>query len=115
MRRAQDVLKVLAGLLPPAFTPEFLDGPLPQGQLARVRQPVSPHPMPIDEIAWAAGLNSAQCQAVLMEFELAGEVLSCPGRSGRPRGLPPVACMHRPRRQKQGWASAWLDDPVDQL
>jgi predicted Rossmann fold nucleotide-binding protein DprA/Smf involved in DNA uptake len=87
VRHAQDVLEVLAGLPPlhvaapppPAFTPEFLDGPLPQDQLARVRQALSPHPMPIDEIARAAGLNSAQCQAVLMELELAGEALSYPG------------------------------------
>lgn len=87
VRHAQDVLEVLAGLpplqvaapAPPAFTPEFLDGPLPAGQVDRVREALSPHPMPIDEIARAAGLNSAQCQAVLMELELAGEVLSYPG------------------------------------
>lgn len=87
VRHAQDVLEVLAGLPPlhvaapppPAFTPEFLDGPPPLDQLARVRQALSPHPMPIDEIARAAGLNSAQCQAVLMELELAGEALSYPG------------------------------------
>jgi predicted Rossmann fold nucleotide-binding protein DprA/Smf involved in DNA uptake len=87
VRHAQDVLDVLAGLPPlhaaapppPAFTPEFLDGPLPQDQLDWVRQALSPHPMPIDEIAGAAGLNSAQCQAVLMELEVAGEALSYPG------------------------------------
>jgi DNA processing protein len=44
-----------------------------------VRQALSPHPMPIDEIARAAGLNSAQCQALPMELELAGEALSYPG------------------------------------
>jgi DNA processing protein len=87
VRHAADVLDVLAGLPPlhvaapppPAFSPEFLNGPPPQDQLARVRQALSPHPMPIDAIAPAAGLNSAQCQAVLMELELAGEALSYPG------------------------------------
>jgi DNA processing protein len=87
VRHAQDVLEVLAGLPSlhvaappsPAFTPDFLEGPLPADQLARVRQALSPHPMPIDEIARAAGLNAAQCNAVLMELELAGEALSYPG------------------------------------
>jgi DNA processing protein len=85
VRHAQDVLEVLAGLpslhvaAPPAFTPDFLEGPLPVDQLARVRQALSPHPMPIDEIARAAGLNAAQCNAVMMELELAGKALSCPG------------------------------------
>jgi len=64
---------------PPAFTPEFLDGPPPQDLVDRVRQALSPHPMPIDKIARAAGLSAAQCNAVLMELELAGEALSYPG------------------------------------
>lgn len=87
VRHVQDVLEGLAGLPPlqlaapppPAFTPAFLVGPLPQDQLARVRWPLSPHPMPIDEVALAFGLNSAQCQEALMELELAGEALSYPG------------------------------------
>ncbi|MBI1400375.1 hypothetical protein [Hyphomonas sp.] len=44
-----------------------------------VRQAVGPHPMPLDEIARAAGLNPAQCSAVARELELAGEALSYPG------------------------------------
>jgi DNA processing protein len=76
VRHAADELDAMAGLPPlheaappaPAFPPEFLDGPPPQDQLARVRQALSLHPMPIDEIARAAGLNSVQCQAVQMEL-----------------------------------------------
>lgn len=87
VRHAGDVLEVLSGLPPlhvsapppPAFTPDYPDGPLPESQLARVRQALSPHPMPLDEIARAAGLPPAQCNAVLMELELAGEALSYPG------------------------------------
>lgn len=87
VRDARDVLEMLAGLPPlhvaapppPAFTPEFLDGPPPEDQMARVRQALSPHPMPVDEIARAAGLNAAQCSAVLMELELAGEAQSSAG------------------------------------
>ena len=87
VRHAGDVLEVLAGLPalhvsappPPTFTPDYLGAPPPQDHLARVRQALSPHPMPIDEIARAAGLNAAQCSAVLMELELAGEALSYPG------------------------------------
>lgn len=86
VRHAADVLDVLTGLPPlhvaappPAFTPEFLDGPLPEGQLARVRQALSPHPMPFDEIAPVSGLNAAQCSAGLMELEQAGEALTYPG------------------------------------
>ncbi len=87
VRHAADVLELLTGLPPlqfaapppPAFTRDFLDGPLPEDRLARVRQALSPHPMPLDEIARAAGLNAAQCSAVLMELELAGEALSYPG------------------------------------
>lgn len=69
----------VCGAAAPAFTPEFLDGPLPEDQLARVRPALGPHPMPLDEIARAAGLNPAQCSAVPRELELAGEALSDPG------------------------------------
>ncbi len=87
VRHAADVLEVLAGLPalhvaappPPAFHADGPDGALPEDQVARVRQALSPHPMPIDEIARAAGLTAAQCSAVLMELELAGEALSYPG------------------------------------
>ncbi len=36
-------------------------------------------PMPIDEIARAAGPNAAQCNAALLELGLGGEALSLPG------------------------------------
>lgn len=87
VRHAADVLEILNGLPPlfvaapppPAFTPDYEDGPASADQLARVRQALSPHPMPLDEIARAAGLGAARCSAVLMELELAGEALSYPG------------------------------------
>ncbi len=87
VRHAADVLEVLGTLPPlhlaapppPAFAPDFPDGPSPQDQLGRVLQALSPHPMPIDEIAQAAGLGPARCSALLMELELAGEALSYPG------------------------------------
>jgi DNA processing protein len=87
VRHAADVLEVLDSLPllhlaappPPAFSGPYPDDPLPEDQVARVRQALSPHPMPIDEIARASNLGPAQCNAVLMELELAGEVLSYPG------------------------------------
>jgi DNA processing protein len=87
VRHAGDVLEVLTGLPPlyvaapppPAFLPESPDAPLGDDQLARVRQALSPNPMPIDEIARAAGLAAARCNAVLLELEIAGEAISYPG------------------------------------
>lgn len=86
VRHAADVLEVLGSLPPlqveapppPAFTPEEAAEPSAD-TLARVRQALSPHPMPLDEIARAADLTAARCAAVLMELELAGEALSYPG------------------------------------
>jgi DNA processing protein len=87
VRHAEDVLEVLAGLPPlqvaappaPAFDAEFAWGDIPLDMLARVREALTPHAMPVDEIARAAGLSAAQCSAVLMELELAGEALTLPG------------------------------------
>jgi hypothetical protein len=95
--------------------PDFLDGPLPGDQSARVRRALSPHPMPIDEIARAAGRNAAQCNGMLMELELAGEVLSCPGVLVARAVQDPVARVHRPGRQKQAGPAGWLDGPLVRL
>lgn len=72
--------------------------------------------MPIDEIARAAGLNAAQCNAVLMELELAGEALSYPGGLvARAVRFGHVAPVHRPLCQKQARMAGWLDGPADRL
>ena len=101
---------------PPAFTPDFLDGPLPGDPSARARRALSPHPIPIEEIARAAGLNAAPRNGVLMalELDLAGEALSYPGVL--------VALLFRalwrvctgPRDKSRpdlpdGWTARWFD------
>ncbi|MFN4185176.1 MAG: DNA-processing protein DprA, partial [Hyphomonas sp.] len=88
VRHAGDVLEVLTSLpllrvsAPPA---EIYDGahgggdPVPPSELARVREALSPHAMPLDEIARAAGVSAARAGAILMELELAGEAITFPG------------------------------------
>lgn len=115
-----DVPKLLVWLdPPPAFTPHFLDGPLPGDQSARVRRALSPHPIPIEEIARAAGLNAAPRNGVLMELELeldlAGQALSYPGVLAARAVQGPVARLHRPGRQKQAGPAGWLDGPLVRL
>lgn len=87
VRHAEDVLEVLSGLPPlrvaappaPEFEADFPGGEVPRDMLARVREALTPHAMPLDEIARASGLSAAQCSAVLMELELAGEAITLPG------------------------------------
>ena len=90
---------------------------MPANQLARVRQTLSP--LPIDEIARAAGRNGARYNGVLMELEreldLAGEALSCPGVLVARAVQGPVARVHRPGRQKQAGPAGWLDGPLVRL
>ncbi|MFH1518457.1 MAG: hypothetical protein ABIH17_11330 [Pseudomonadota bacterium] len=52
---------------------------MPDSQVARVREALSPHPMPIDEIARASGLSAARCAAILAELELSGEAVTLSG------------------------------------
>ncbi|MEZ5954585.1 MAG: DNA-processing protein DprA [Hyphomonas sp.] len=87
VRHAQDVLDVLSslhtqGFSAPDATPFEFDpsGDEPDAsELARVRDALSPHPMPMDEIARAAGLTAARCAVVLLELEIAGEASTLPG------------------------------------
>ncbi len=51
----------------------------PEGQIAAVREALSPSPMPIDEISRAAGIGAPRCAAILMELELAGEAITLTG------------------------------------
>jgi DNA processing protein len=85
VRHADDILEVLESL---AFTgvssrgQVFEGAPepdLPADLIERIQQALSPHPMPLDEIARAAGATPAQCAAALMELELAGEAVTLPG------------------------------------
>ncbi|KCZ94007.1 DNA-processing protein DprA [Hyphomonas johnsonii] len=87
VRHAGDVLEILSSLrfgqvsAPPAgpFESAPDDAPVPTDQVARVLEALSPHPMPIDEIARATGLGAARCAAILMELELSGDALTLPG------------------------------------
>ncbi len=86
VRHADDVLDLVRGLPRPGIAaptpPDFLgdhDEALPASQIDAVREALSPHPMPIDEIARAAGLSAPRCAAVLMELELAGLATTLPG------------------------------------
>lgn len=87
VRHAEDVLEVLSGLPPlqvaappaPEFEADFPGGEVPRDMLARVRDALTPHAMPLDEIARASGLSAAQCSAVLMELELAGDAIPLSG------------------------------------
>lgn len=86
-----DVLDVLAGLARRAMAapgpPDFLDeagaGDIPEDQVEAVFQALSPHAMPIDEIARAAELGAARCAAILMELELAGRAETLSGGLAR--------------------------------
>lgn len=85
VRHADDVLEILSSLrfdgvaAPSSRFDTPPDGDIPQGLAERVKQALSPHPMPIDEIARAAAASPAQCAAILMELELSGEAETLPG------------------------------------
>lgn len=88
VRHAGDVLEVLSSLpllqvsAPPADLYDPVHGggdPIPPSETARVREALSPHAMPLDEIARATGIHAARVGAILMELELAGEAITFPG------------------------------------
>lgn len=87
VRDARDVLEALASLPPMSVSAPMADlfearpddPDLPEDGLARLRMALTPHAMPLDEVARAAGLTPAQCRALLMELELGGEAVSQPG------------------------------------
>ena len=87
VRDARDVLDCLAGLArrdlaappPPEFENAHDASPLPEAQVAAVRDALTPYPMPVDEIARAAGLGAARCAAILVELERAGDAATLPG------------------------------------
>ena len=85
VRHAEDILEALESLSfsgVAATQDVFEGGPppeLPDELILRIRQALSPHPMPIDELARAAGATPAQCAAALMELEIAGDAITLPG------------------------------------
>ncbi len=87
VRNADDVLEVLSSLslgsvrarTPPPFDWEPAPDVIPASQIAAVRQALTPFPLPIDEIARAAGLAPGRCAAILSELELGGEAQTIVG------------------------------------
>ncbi len=63
----------------PCFEDEPDPGRPPPGQIALVREALSPNAMPIEEIARACGLGPGRCAAILVELELAGEAMTLAG------------------------------------
>ena len=84
---AQDVLETLSGLPPlsvsappaSAYEAEEPGDPPAPAEIARVREALTPYPLPIDEIARAAGIGAGRCSAILAELELAGEAVTFAG------------------------------------
>jgi DNA processing protein len=79
-----DILATLDGArcarhLPRPFEFDPEAGEPSESELHRVLEALSPHPMPIDEIARASGLPASRCAAVLLELELSGEAQTLPG------------------------------------
>lgn len=93
VRDAGDVLEILASLPPLAAEDGAGDlfmqrdgepgdtgaGEAPQNGLARLREALTVHAMPVDELARAAGLTPPQCRALLVELELGGEATTHAG------------------------------------
>ena len=87
IRSVEDVLEVLNALPrgrmeappPPEFDDEAAGAPLPATQITAVREALGFSPMPIDEIARAAGIGGGRCAAILVELELSGEAATLPG------------------------------------
>lgn len=87
VRDANDVLEVLETLSPlglEAGRPsdwlhEAIEPDIPQSQIEQVREALSPHPMPIDELARSAGIGAHRCAAILMELELLGDAQTFAG------------------------------------
>ena len=88
VRHADDVIDALArgqvnGLQapPPTDYGDLFDpsDELPDAQIAAVRNALSPAPMPLHEIANAAGVGLPRCATILVELELAGIAVTYPG------------------------------------
>ncbi len=87
VRHADDVMEILTSLdrrqvsapTPRPFEYAAEASEPDDSEIERVLSALSPHPMPIDEIARASSLPAARCAAVLLELEIAGEAQTLPG------------------------------------
>lgn len=85
VRNAQDVLEVLSAFpnryMAAPNTPDYEDEPanIPDTQYEAVLAAMTPYPMPISDLADAAGLSARRCAAILTELELSGEAVTLSG------------------------------------
>ncbi|MEM1390637.1 MAG: DNA-processing protein DprA [Pseudomonadota bacterium] len=85
VRNAEDVLDVLSSFpsrqIEAPSMPEYEDEPtdIPDSQYQDVLMALTPYPMPIADLAEAAGLSARRCAAILTELELSGEAVTLSG------------------------------------
>ncbi len=87
VRNANDILDVLETLSPLGLESgrpsdwlyEEVEPDIPQSQIEQVREALSLHPMPIDELARSAGIGAHRCAAILMELEILGDAQTFSG------------------------------------
>lgn len=84
---SDDVLNVLNAIVrhnmempsPPPYDHSASYDTPPPDQMAAVLEALSYNPMPLDELARAAGIGPGRCAAILMELELTGQAVTLAG------------------------------------
>ncbi|MEM7492094.1 MAG: DNA-processing protein DprA [Pseudomonadota bacterium] len=85
VRNAEDVLDVLSSFpsrrieAPPMPDYETETDDIPESQYQAVLTALTPYPMPIADLAEAAGLSARRCAAILTELELSGDAVTLSG------------------------------------
>jgi DNA processing protein len=69
----------VSSLKMPPFDPESHHAHRPDSQTANADKALSPHPIPIDEIARSSGLSVARSEAILARLELSGQAVTPSG------------------------------------